>query len=141
MAEILNLDEAKIDVTVVFGGEKYALRDMDSTVLVYWSRKQRERARMQSRLEQMEEKMSAADLPDKQYEAFEGNVQGLEDKLRGFSAELLVKVLDGMTLETANLMSLRQQGLVFRTLGEGMEAINAKIAEGMETPEGEESQR
>ena len=130
MAEILNLDEAKIDVTVVFGGEKYALRDMDSTVLVYWSRKQRERARMQSRLEQMEEKMSVPDLPDKQYEVFEGNVQGLEDKLRGFSAELLVRVLDGMTLETANLMSLRQQGLVFRTLGEGME-----------TPEGEESQR
>ena len=139
-AKVLNLDEERLNVTVVFQDKKYVLKELDSKTIVYWGRKQRERARMQAHLTALEEKMSAPDIQDKQYETFEGNVQALENKLRDFSADLLSKVLEGMTVEVAGTMSLRQQGKVFRTLGEGMEAVTAAIAEEMETPEGEASQ-
>ena len=140
MGEILDLDQERLDVTVVFEEKQYAMIELDSRTLAHWGRQQRSRLRMQSRVENLEKNQAKEDLPDQQYANLEKKIQDFEDKLHQFGAKQLAQLLEGMDEKTASRMTLRQQGAVFKRLGQAMREVTANIEQEMETEEGEESQ-
>jgi len=132
---VVRLDDERTLVEFEFKGSVYQMHDLTAEDVAAWRRAVRRHNRFEKQIEVIEKSVKDPELSEDEFDKLDNNAAKLLAEQQELDSEILARVMDGLLVEAAQQMSLKQRNRVMQEISSSLGTEEKAVAEEMQTGE------